>query len=821
MRHKGDTKDLCLNILYAESEAAVQAVLEGNPLMADMQNWKPLDDRETNFNVTSNQASDGGKALTELMTNMVDAVLMRHAFEQGIDPKGPTAPKTMYEAIDKLIKPLKGGKLVTLDPNDPWLRDFAQKNLVIGVSGAKTKAKGLPCYTFADNGEGQSPEKFPKTFLSLSQGNKKDIDFVQGKYNMGSSGVLSYCGTRWFKLILSRRFDKKGPWGWTLVRRRPSDAHSMPVAEYFVMPDGSIPFFAADEIYPMQTGTGQKYDRMHLASGTIIKLYDYQAGSSFSGFKGAREALNENLVETMLPFRLLDLRQKPDASRGPDRAQGVDPRPFYGMEYLLVRSHREDQHDTEEDEAAGSEVQAVASIEDPKLGKVTIKAIPLKRNLPGWLKSSNNRVFHAVNGQVQFKQTRGYLSASCQLPALKDRVIVVVDASELTFATHNDLWKGDREHIRATGTGQYYKDKVTEAIKASEVLKAMQAAVAKEELERASTTERDDLFQKLVDADPQLANLLNDRSPTIRVKSSGGSAGGEAGAGKFEGKYSPTFLRAEERVRDGGLSIPINKTRPVAARTDAENGYLQRSDNRGHLIIDDEIRSRFSIRSQLFDGRLTVFLTPIEGQVQVGDTFECGITLHDDAMPEALSVTIAVTVVDEEKEPAPPRKGIAKAKNGNGGKNSGSEDEVPNRGLPPFVLLTHDGRQIDAKTESEQWPEDFSQEEGGFVVDLGEGNLLYKINYDNAYHLKYKAEQRGDVAKSVVSEKYILGMRIIMMGYEQALRSKGSNGQEAEWSEHKDVFRLLAAKAAASTILALAEYLPKIVDSTALTQIVE
>jgi hypothetical protein len=39
--------------------------------MGNQKNWHPLDDRETNFNVTSNQASDGGKALTELMTNMV------------------------------------------------------------------------------------------------------------------------------------------------------------------------------------------------------------------------------------------------------------------------------------------------------------------------------------------------------------------------------------------------------------------------------------------------------------------------------------------------------------------------------------------------------------------------------------------------------------------------------------------------------------------------------------------------------------------------------------------------------------------------------
>ena len=57
---------------------------------------------------------------------------------------------------------------------------------------------------------GQSPEVFESTFLSLSSGNKKDIPFVQGKYNMGSSGVLGYWGLKWYKLILSRRHDGSG-----------------------------------------------------------------------------------------------------------------------------------------------------------------------------------------------------------------------------------------------------------------------------------------------------------------------------------------------------------------------------------------------------------------------------------------------------------------------------------------------------------------------------------------------------------------------------------------------------------------------------------
>src|SRR6266699_1280742 len=101
------SKDVCFELLSAESEKEVQKIIESAPEFKKSSNWRPLDNRETNFNVTSNQASDGGKALTELMTNMVDAVLLKHACLKHIDPKGPKAPATMYAAVDILIKKMR------------------------------------------------------------------------------------------------------------------------------------------------------------------------------------------------------------------------------------------------------------------------------------------------------------------------------------------------------------------------------------------------------------------------------------------------------------------------------------------------------------------------------------------------------------------------------------------------------------------------------------------------------------------------------------------------------------------------------------------
>lgn len=811
-------KEVCMKLLETESEAEVTDIIASYPEFSDPDNWKPLDGRETNFNVTSNQASDGGKALTELMTNMVDAVLMKRAYAEGIDPKSNKAPQTMYEAVDKLVKNLYGGKLTNLDPNDAWLRDFAQKNLVIGITGAKSKKQGLPSYTFVDNGEGQNPENFEDTFLSLSAGTKKSISFVQGKFNMGSSGVLRYCGTQWYKLIVSRRYDGKSPWGWTIMRRRPGDEETLPVAEYFVLKDTGIPSFEEDYMYPFNTSVGKRYDGVLLKTGTVIKLYDYNVGTAYLSFRGARETMIENLVETILPFRLLDFRQKPDKSRSGDRAEGIDPRPFYGMEYLLLRSHKESEIEDEEEDAAGEKKLFVGQFKDNNLGLITINAIPLKREIPGWLKGSNNRIFHAVNGQVQFKQTRGYLSQSCGFPALKDRIVLIVNASGLTFKAHNEVWKGDREHISNTLWGERYKEIVTKTIKESEALKELQHKIARQELERTTKSESDELFQKLVDSDRNFAGLLSSRNPKVRLPAmGGGESGGESGGSEFDGQYSPTFVRLEERSKM--IEMPINRARPVTARTDAENGYLNRADNRGSVVVDGAIRERFTVREHLHNGRLVLYLDPLQDALEIGDEISFKIGLKDDALPEPIeSEKVTVLVVDKEAENKVKKKDPAEKKSGDGGSGKeGKGKDSPTLGLPIYELLTHDGREISGE-ETQKWPTDFNENEGGYAEDLGEGNIKYYINYDNSYHLKYREQQRVDIAKEAVTEKYILGMRIMMLGFEQSLRSSQKSGDAANenFAEYIDQFRRMAAMGSASTVLALAENLPKLIDASAL-----
>jgi hypothetical protein len=249
--------------------------------------------------------------------------------------------------------------------------------------------------------------------------------------------------------------------------------------------------------------------------------------------------------------------------------------------------------------------------------------------------------------------------------------------------------------MRDTIVGEHYKDAITAAIKESKALQELQSEISLEELKQAASSERNNLFQKLVDADRNLATLLTNRDPVITLPSAGGGGNGsEPGRGEFVGKFSPTGLKFEDKVRQNGFSLPINRSRPIVARTDAENGYLQRVDNRGRLLIEQTVYDRFGVRAQLHNGRLTLYLDPIEDKLKVGHTIALQVGLQDDAMAQPVTDKVTVHIVDQEKEPKKTKAKAAEPKAAPKGSKEGQGDSSATHGLPPFVLLTRDGHQI-------------------------------------------------------------------------------------------------------------------------------
>jgi hypothetical protein len=282
---------LFYHLVAATSEGAVQDLLGNN----SQYDWHPLGGSENNFGVIENQQASPIAALIEKLTNSIDAILMRRCLESGIGPKSSAAPKSMHGAIETFFaQDYKNWHLT-------GIRRKQAQAIQILASGSRTK----PCLMIYDDGEGQHPGDFERTFLSLLQGNKNEISFVQGKYNMGGTGAIVFCGEHRYQLIASKRFDGSGDFGFTLIRKHPLSAEEKKTKkntwyEYLKI-DGKIPSFPITEL---DLGlAGRKF-----MTGTIIKLFDYQLPSGSRGGlpQEVRRSLNQFLFEPALPIYLKD-----------------------------------------------------------------------------------------------------------------------------------------------------------------------------------------------------------------------------------------------------------------------------------------------------------------------------------------------------------------------------------------------------------------------------------------------------------------------------------------------------------------------------------
>ena len=787
------SQKLLLNLLHANSEAEVTALVEKDGEMNRAENWRTLDNRENNYNTVRNQSSNGAKAATELMTNMVDAVLMKRCHEERIDPKGAGAPPDMYKAVDWFVFPLNGGKISQADK--PQLKKFADENLIIGITGGRTAGQ-LPCYTFCDNGEGQHPEDFATTFLSFSDKNKSEIPFVQGKYNMGSSGVLNFCGNKKYKLIVSRRYDEKGDWGWTLIRMKGVQS-GMNNFEYF-SPGGEIMRFSSSErLIPFKTKQGELYDKFSLQTGTVVKLYDYFLGKKHAGFKGSQDAFNENMVETILPFRIWDFRWNPEKGRTGGREVGMDPRPFNGMEFVLLRGQGE------QDDAEGVSASRKIDIDHiihNELGEITISAVIMGASAEReWYKKSNARVFHHVNGQVQFKETRSFLT-NCGFQALGNKVVIFVDASKLKDGVRQEIWKGDRENIIETPMGERYKNAVKESIKNSPDLKKLRHEVINEEMKKVSEDSSRHLVKELIKVDPNFKFLLDGSTP--KGISVGGAETPTDPKRRQDLKRNPTYIILKSRG-DYDIRLPVNKGRPIVFDTDADDSFVSRDDNPGRLTISsEEMERKFSWRVNLRNGVLVLFLKPDRDQVSVGEQYKFKVCLESDDtshQPVCLGKEITITIAEKETQrrknpnprPSPPKP---------------VRPEAETVDLPPHILLTKNGKPVMNNEATTKWADfrefDCRETDGGYARDMGDGKFQYYINYDNVFFQAYLKGMKD--GKSAAKQKYVFAMRVMLLGLERGIAAHNLGGLEGI-----EKIRRAAAHGAARVALTLCDQIPQ------------
>jgi hypothetical protein len=327
-------EELFGKIIKAQGEDDLDKIVLNDKYLSNASNWIPYGKSKNNFGTFEIQQPHPIAAIVEKIVNSIDSILLKECKLRNIDPRSIDAPKSMSEAIMQFFN-IKNGNFSELDKIDR--RQLAQKIHVLAEGD-----KDRPNIYVIDDGEGQHPDNFENTFLSIAEGNKSGINFVQGKYNFGSTGAVVFCGEKRYQLIASRMNDKifssnekykNNELGFTLIRRRPHHliSNNNPAwYEYFVIND-KIPRFNSGKL-------DLKYDQYNINfdSGSIIKLYSYQLppGAKSDISRGLWEELNQFLYAPGLPIVLTDIR----FSRNPIK---TPPKPMLGNYTRLLIDEKE------------------------------------------------------------------------------------------------------------------------------------------------------------------------------------------------------------------------------------------------------------------------------------------------------------------------------------------------------------------------------------------------------------------------------------------------------------------------------------------------
>ncbi len=442
-------KDLCLSLMNADAEEEVISLLKEAGYWDDGAVWRFFGDRDTNFNAIGNQQSRPDTALVEKLVNSVDACLMNECLTQGLDPESSSAPQTIRQAVAQFYEECPNSPTAGLvrEWSDSKRTEVA-RSITLAATGAKPGA-GNPCFTISDRGEGQTPRMLPYTLLSLDRSNKFRIPFVQGKFNMGGTGVLEFCGRHNLQLIVSRRnptiigddpeYSLDLRWSFTVVRREdPKGAQRSSVYTYLApieSEDGSekkqVLSFSADTM-PIFPDGRDAYARKS-QWGTLIKLYEYTA----TGFRtnillkdGLMRRVDLLLPDVALPMRFHECR--------PYGGHGGSPETTVAGAKVRLEDNKWDNLEY-----------------DPTSFSIKVHGEEMTGTIYAFKKGKadtyrkNEGIIFALNGQ-----THGYLTPDffghkkVGLGYLRDSILIIVDCSKFSGRARERLFMNSRDRLR-------------------------------------------------------------------------------------------------------------------------------------------------------------------------------------------------------------------------------------------------------------------------------------------------------------------------------------------------------------------------------------
>ncbi len=586
-----DLKNLCLSLVQADHEDDVIQILDNHGYsISNRDVWVPLGDNPGNFSTVGNQQENASAAIVEKLINSIDAVLVSECYRVGVDPESSQAPDTMQDAVEQFLG-VKDGRI-------DYLSTKEQTELADKIHFVASGDKSSPCYSIIDQGEGQTPDQFPNSFLSTTQSSPKArISFVQGKFNAGSTGSLQFCGKQNMQLIISRsqqyapadeQDDSKDLWGYTVIRRRrPDRGYKSSVFEYLA-PNCKVLRFSADSIcvLPGQSKKNQpaKAYSKDLQYGTCVKLYNYRWSAPSMATTESRRELERYFQTPCLPFRISETRSY-KANYYSATVIGV---------WNAIRMDDADSVDYKMEKG----FPAWEELSLPNIGKLPLRIGVWKEDIVS--RRYPTGVFFLVNGQVHESYRRDFVSRRLKLDYIASNLLVAVDCTDIDRGVWEDLSMGSRDRFRKNEESELIKSKLAEELSDHPGLKELNAF------------RRQERRNKTQDAPASVANILNEllkKDPGLATFFGVGGAlltgTGPGELTRFEGREFPTYFRlVKEPIKGLVKNCPINRTVKVEFETDAKNDYFNRPDSRGEIQIEPTPDIKES--SRLWNGRFSV-----------------------------------------------------------------------------------------------------------------------------------------------------------------------------------------------------------------------
>ena len=748
------SRKIALALLKAVTAKEVDEVMKSEPLFDDTNNWRPYGNREKNWDSVSAQTSDPVSAFGELIINSIDAILMKHAKTKGMNLEeiSEETPKSMTEAVKMFYPSISEGKITTLSPVQKT--ELAEKCVLIGIDRAEgidrtDEARKFPSYTIVDFGEGQNYDDFPRTFLSLGEKNKETIPFVQGRFNMGSTGSIIFCTRgdifkKHYKLIISRRSWKgsDGNWGWTLIRVREGvRGEEFPVVEYFAL-DNNVPKFSGGDI--------QSFGRDDIGivgAGTIVKLYEYAIGpGAYAVDLGLDNALNTNLLECALPVRIYDFGATP-TGKSRLRKEGITGRTFSGMSEINNSDIKNIDKPTFQ----------IFQTDEHALGTIRIYATGVKE-LPAHMKRYPYRCFYTVNGQAQTKEYASFFKRA-KLEDLRDNLIVRIDCNGMSSTAKAAIFKPNKEQMNQVPLTHEMRKLLEGALQHGELKEYAREIRSRRTAEVIKDTEKGiELWRRIVRNYPEIGELFRPDSNTDERPIDEGGEGNKV----YNGKKFPTFLKI---IRpDGVLNLPINTYRYIECRTDVENEYLGRPIDPGELVWKSE-NNKLTHGAILRNGKLKIRVKPSPGAV-IGESVSASFGFSDSNRPEPLMKNVSICFCAEEK---------TKTNKPGQTKDTTGKSHAPAHQFPKIVFVY----------EKDWGIYDFDSESGAKCIDGEEGFVIY-VNGDNKYLKRQLEMEAKESERELTSDifRFAVGIFTLSIYIKFDKKSKEEDPNFSNCDEH-------------------------------------